>query len=71
MKERVSNFKGFPPQPDSLVGVLKEGTALCIICPEEKNDFEQLSPPPPEHEIHCNIGQPQHCLNSMFILDRD
>lgn len=46
VKERVSNFKGFPPQPDSLVGVLKQGTALCIICPEEKNNnFKWFSPP--------------------------
>lgn len=46
MKEWVSNFKGFHIQSDSLVGVLKEGTALCIICPEEKkNNLERLFPP--------------------------
>lgn len=77
MKEWVSNFKGFHTQSDSLVGVLKEGTALRIICPEEKkNNLERLFPPHPQSMKYAalengNIGQSQHCLNSMFILDRD
>ena len=38
IKECVINFNSFHPQSDSLVGVLREGTALCIVCPDEKKN---------------------------------
>lgn len=75
MKEWVSNFKSFHIQSDSLVGVLKEGTALCIICPEEKkNNLERLFPPPPsEHEIRCTWKRqywPASALPELYVYSR-
>lgn len=37
IKERVIHFRSFHPQ-SSLVGVLRKGTALCIVCLDEKNN---------------------------------
>lgn len=38
VKEYIINSKSFHSQSDSLVGVLREGTALCIVCPDEKKN---------------------------------